>query len=236
MLQTLVSLKVSNNFRLFALLLLLCNAVQCTRLGFVIDQENRTAEFFEDIQKSTFVLVNYTATLINDASGNNNSSEADKINIEFSVDELDISDEVTHTPLKQKGTLEGRFFFTTAQTGSHKLVFSTARASADGKPLPAVKIEVEFLFGNAGDPEVISHTEADLGRLEGFVHHLIDEANIIKREQERLSLREIDFKKMSEGVNGSVKFIMLLQIAAIVAANAYSFYQMKRFFKTKKLT
>jgi hypothetical protein len=194
MLQTLLFLKYSYNFCLFALLLLLSNSVQCTRLGFVIGQENRTAEFFEDIQKSTFVLVNYTAVVIGDASGNNLNSEADKINIEFSVNELDISDEVIHTTLKQKGTSEGRFFFTTAQTGSHKLVFSTARAFADGKSLPAVKIEVEFLFDNAGDPEVISHTEADLGRLQGFVHHLIDEANIIKREQERLSLREIDYE------------------------------------------
>jgi hypothetical protein len=178
------------------------------------------------------VLVNYSASVLGDASGR----DADKINLSFVVQELDISDEVTQTIVEQRGSLEGRFFFTTAQTGSHKLVFSTARAFADGKALPPVRIELEFLFGNAGDPEVISHTEADLGRLEGFVHHLIDEANIIKREQERLSFREVDFLKLSQGVNRSVKFILFFQILAILAANSYSYYQMKRFFKTKKLT
>lgn len=218
------------------ILLVLCvsffSQVHANKLGFVIDQANRTSEFFEDIQKSTFVLVNYKARIV----GDDLNGESDKIHILFAVKELDITDEETQTIQEQKGSFEGRFFFTTAQTGTHKLVFSTDWASNDSKKLPPVQIDVEFLFGNAGDPEVISHTEADLGRLDGFVLHLIDDANLIKQEQERLSLREIDFKKLSEGVNRSVKLIMLLQVVVILAANAYSFFQMKRFFKTKKLT
>lgn len=217
----------------FAACLHFLSQVHANKLGFIIDQTNSTSEFYEDIQKSTFVLVNYRAKIV----GDDLNGESDRIHIAFSVKELDIADEETQTIQEQKGSFEGRFFFTTAQTGTHKLVFSTEWASVnESKKLPPVQIDVEFLFGNAGDPEVISHTEADLGRLDGFVMHLIDDANLIKQEQERLSLREIDFKKLSEAVNRSVKLIMLLQIVVILAANAYSFFQMKRFFKTKKLT
>ena len=158
------------------------------------------------------------------------------VKIEFSVTEFPFGGE-PHSLLTQTGDLKGRYYFTSASDGPHRLCFKAKRLEGnDTGPITPIATGIEFLFGNSGNPDVVSHTEANLGKLEEYVSYLIEQAGILKHEQDRLSYKEQEFQALSENVNKSSKLVCLIQIGIILVVNVFGFVNMRNYFKTKKIT
>ena len=221
------------------LLINLLNEAFCLDFGFIMsrDAEKSNIEhcYYEDLKKHTFVLVNTKSKLIGAQAKFQKPDPT--VKLQFAVTEYPIGGKENVLLTQIDDFQSGRFFFTSSSDGEHKICFKAIRTDdRDNRPIAPILTMFEFLFGNAGNPDVVSHTEANLGKLEEYVSYLIEQANIIRHEQDRLSYKEQEFRSISENINYSIKLILFLQMVVIATVNTYGFFNMRQFFRTKKIS
>ncbi|RDW91329.1 hypothetical protein BP5796_02494 [Coleophoma crateriformis] len=138
--------------------------------------------FFEELPKDTLVVGHYTAEEFNEQS--RTWSKHDGLNIFISVDEVFDND---HRVISQKGSSAGRFTFTAADSGDHKICFTPSSSSGSSgwlsalHPQGGIKLTLDMVIG-----ETSSIESNDKGKIQDIVQKVKDlnsRLQDIRREQ-----------------------------------------------------
>ncbi|KAF3491868.1 ERP6 [Arthroderma uncinatum] len=188
--------------------------------------------FYEELPKDTLVVGNYQAEVYNP---NTNTYAPDKsITVTITVDEVFDND---HRVVSQKGADKGRFTFSTADAGQHKLCFTPDSHANSGWLSGAsgpVKLTLDMAIGESNHLESEDKSKLDdlVERVKNFNGRLQD----IRREQVFQREREAQFRDQSEATNSRVVRWALIQTAVLLATCAWQFSHLRSFFIKQKLT
>ncbi|KAI5360300.1 Putative transmembrane emp24 domain-containing protein [Septoria linicola] len=203
-------------------------------LYFYIDGPSQKC-FFEVLPKDTLVVGHFKATQYN-----HNSRQYEHNNdmgIYITVDELFHND---HRVVSQRGRSDGKFTFTAADSGEHRLCFtptnvhSSSGISYNGAHVGGVKFELDMAIGETSQ---IESTDKDkLNEVASKVKDLNARLQDVRREQIFQREREAEFRDQSENVNSRVVRWTFIQIVVLALTCAWQLSYLRAFFIKQKLT
>lgn len=203
-------------------------------LFFYIDGSS-TKCFYEDLPAGTLVVGHYSGEEWDDKSQQWQQHQG--INIFISVDEIFDND---HRVFSQKGSSSGRFTFSSAEAGNHKLCFTPSSTSgrsgwlSSSNPNGGIRLNLDMVIGETNEIE-----STDKGKLENISNRVKDlnaRLNDIRREQVFQREREAEFRDQSELTNARVIRWMIIQLAALGITCAWQLSHLRSFFIKQKLT
>ncbi|KAI9805559.1 MAG: hypothetical protein M1825_000810 [Sarcosagium campestre] len=190
--------------------------------------------FFEELPKDTLVVGDYHAQ---EYSTESQSFEThDYLNIFISVDETFDSD---HRVVSQKGAAKGRFTFTAADSGDHRICFTPSSTNPTGwlgagNPVGGIKMTLDMAIGETSAIE--SNDKGKIQDIVGKVKDLNGRLQDIRREQVFQREREAEFRDQSESTNARVVRWTLVQLAVLGVTCAWQLSHLRAFFIKQKLT
>ncbi|KAI1105092.1 emp24/gp25L/p24 family/GOLD-domain-containing protein [Jackrogersella minutella] len=190
--------------------------------------------FFEELPKDTLVVGHYTAEEWDDNT--RSWSKHDGISIYISVDELFDND---HRVVSQRGSSSGRFTFTAADAGEHKICFTPSSSSGRPgwisalQPNGGIKLSLDLAIGSS---EIESTDKSKLMDISQRVRDLNARLLDIRREQIFQREREAEFRDQSESTNSRVVRWMFIQIVVLGITCAWQLSHLRSFFIKQKLT
>ncbi|KAM3072881.1 emp24p/erv25p-related protein [Clarireedia jacksonii] len=191
--------------------------------------------FFEELPKDTLVVGHYTAEEYDE--NRKQWSTHDGLNIYISVDELFDND---HRVVSQRGSSKGRFTFTAADSGDHKICFTPSSTSGSTgwlsalHPLGGIKLTLDMAIGETSQIE-----SSDKGKINDIVQKVKDlngRLQDIRREQVFQREREAEFRDQSESTNTRVVRWTLIQLVVLGITCAWQLSHLRSFFIKQKLT
>ncbi|KAA6410318.1 MAG: ERP1 precursor [Lasallia pustulata] len=190
--------------------------------------------FYEELPKDTLVVGHYKAEHF-DTAMNTFTSHPD-IGIFISVDEVFDND---HRVVAQKGSSAGRFTFSAADSGDHKICFTPLAAStggwlSSGQPVGGIKLTLDMAIGETSAIE-----STDKGKIMDLVQRVKDlngRLQDIRREQVFQREREAEFRDQSESTNARVVRWTLVQLLVLGVTCAWQLSHLRAFFIKQKLT
>ncbi|KAF7866839.1 hypothetical protein EAF04_005680 [Stromatinia cepivora] len=191
--------------------------------------------FFEELPKDTLVVGHYTAEEYDE--GRREWSKHDGLNIFISVDEIFDND---HRVVFQTGSASGRFTFTAADAGDHKICFTPSSTSGSSNWLSAlhpqggIKLTLDMAIGETSQIE-----SDDKGKINDIVQKVKDlngRLQDIRREQVFQREREAEFRDQSESTNARVVRWTLIQLVVLGITCAWQLSHLRSFFIKQKLT
>ncbi|KAI9788603.1 MAG: emp24p/erv25p- protein [Piccolia ochrophora] len=202
-------------------------------LYFYIDG-NTPKCFFEELPKDTLVVGDYKAEEYNTET--RVFETHDSLNIFISVDETFDND---HRVVSQRGSGKGRFTFTAADSGDHKICFTPSSTSStgwlgSGNPVGGIKMTLDMAIGETSAIE-----SADKGKIQDIASKVKDlngRLQDIRREQVFQREREAEFRDQSESTNARVVRWTLVQLAVLGVTCAWQLSHLRAFFIKQKLT
>ncbi|RHZ58856.1 emp24/gp25L/p24 family protein [Aspergillus thermomutatus] len=216
-----------------ALCAILCLAVPANALYFYMDGR-QTKCFFEDLPKDTLVVGNFKTEVINQQS--NTYSVDPSLKMLITVDETFDND---HRVVSKRDGHAGRFTFTAADAGQHRICLTPDTNAAtggwlSGAPAGAVRVNLDIAIGETSKIE----TE-DKDKMKDIVQKVKDlngRLQDIRREQVFQREREAEFRDQSEATNSRVVRWTLIQLAVLSATCAWQLSHLRSFFIKQKLT
>ncbi|KAI9678113.1 MAG: emp24p/erv25p- protein [Caeruleum heppii] len=190
--------------------------------------------FFEELPKDTLVVGHYKAEEFNIETRAFESHDA--LTITITVDEVFDNN---HRVVTQKGSSAGRFTFSAADSGDHKICFTPSSTHASGwlsggNPVGGVKLTLDLAIGETSAIE-----STDKGKIQdivGKVKDLNGRLQDIRREQVFQREREAEFRDQSESTNARVVRWTLVQLAVLGVTCAWQLSHLRAFFIKQKLT
>ncbi|TGO26549.1 hypothetical protein BPAE_0057g00250 [Botrytis paeoniae] len=191
--------------------------------------------FFEELPKDTLVVGHYTAEEYDENT--RQWSKHDGLNIFISVDEVFDND---HRVVFQTGSSSGRFTFTAADSGDHKICFTPSSTSGSSNWLSAlhtnggIKLTLDMAIGETSQIE-----SDDKGKINDIVQKVKDlngRLQDIRREQVFQREREAEFRDQSESTNARVVRWTLIQLVILGVTCAWQLSHLRSFFIKQKLT
>ncbi|KAJ4302551.1 emp24p/erv25p- protein [Collariella sp. IMI 366227] len=167
--------------------------------------------FFEELPKDTLVVGHYTAEEWND-----------------------------RTQHLHRGGSSGKFTFTAADPGDHKLCFTPSSNSgranwlSASQPNGGIRLTLDIAIGETSALEGGDKTK--LQDLATRVRDLNARLNDIRREQVFQREREAEFRDQSESTNARVIRWILIQLAVLGVTCAWQLSHLRSFFIKQKLT
>ncbi|KFH41548.1 putative membrane protein-like protein [Hapsidospora chrysogenum ATCC 11550] len=219
---------------MWALLPTLLLASTAQALHFFIDSSKPKC-FFEDLPKDTLVVGNFAAEEWDPRTQAWQQHQG--INIYISVDEIFDND---HRVVSQRGASSGRFTFTSAEAGNHKLCFTPSSTSgrsgwlSASNPNGGIKLMLDLVIGETNQIE-----SNDKGKLQDITTRIKDlnaRLRDIRREQVFQREREAEFRDQSEVTNSRVVRWILIQLAVLGLTCAWQLSNLRSFFIKQKLT
>jgi len=212
-------------------------ATPASALFFYLEASTRPICFYEELPRDTLVVGNYTALMWSHEIGK--YTDVPQLGITITVDETFNHD---HRIVNSRGAATGKYTFTAAENGVHRICFSAANAveSHHYKPYPphnphaAVKFSLDTVIGETSKLE-----SNDKGKLRDIVDRVKDLNNRlvdIKREQAYQREREAEFRDQSESTNARVVRWCLIQLAVLGATCVWQLSHLRAFFIKQKLT
>ncbi|KAL2162435.1 hypothetical protein VTH06DRAFT_7348 [Thermothelomyces fergusii] len=191
--------------------------------------------FFEELPKDTLVVGHYTAEEWNDQK--RAWEKHNGISIYISVDEIFDHD---HRVVSQRGGASGKFTFTSAEAGDHKICFTPSSNSgrpgwmSAASPNGGIRLTLDVAIGetsalDGGNKEKIED-------LATRVKDLNARLNDIRREQVFQREREAEFRDQSESTNARVVRWILIQLVVLGVTCAWQLSHLRSFFIKQKLT
>ncbi|KAK4152119.1 emp24/gp25L/p24 family/GOLD-domain-containing protein [Chaetomidium leptoderma] len=191
--------------------------------------------FFEELPKDTLVVGHYTAEEWNDHR--HAWEKHDGLSIYISVDEIFDND---HRVVSQRGGAAGKFTFTAAESGDHKVCFTPSSNSGRSNwlsvssPNGGIRLSLDIAIGETsalegGDKDKIQD-------LATRVRDLNARLNDIRREQVFQREREAEFRDQSESTNARVIRWILIQLVVLGVTCAWQLSHLRSFFIKQKLT
>ncbi|MCJ1470564.1 emp24p/erv25p- protein [Pseudocyphellaria aurata] len=191
--------------------------------------------FYEELPKDTLVVGNYKAEQFE--SSTESFVPAPSLAITVTVDEVFDHD---HRVVNTRGSSEGRFTFSAADSGDHRICFTPSHATASHGWLPSgmsvggIKLTLDL---TTGETSAIEST--DKGKISDIVQRVKDlnaRLHDIKREQVFQREREAEFRDQSETTNARVVKWTLLQLVVLGVTCAWQLTHLRAFFIKQKLT
>ncbi|TVY40606.1 Protein ERP1 [Lachnellula occidentalis] len=191
--------------------------------------------FFEELPKDTLVVGHYSAEEYDENM--KAWAKHDGLSIAISVDEVFDND---HRVINQKGSSSGRFTFTAADSGDHKICFTPSSTSGGTgwlsalHPMGGIKLTLDLAIGETSAIE-----STDKGKIQDIVQKVKDlngRLNDIRREQVFQREREAEFRDQSESTNARVVRWTLVQLVVLGITCAWQLSHLRSFFIKQKLT
>ncbi|KAI9835550.1 MAG: hypothetical protein M1819_002001 [Sarea resinae] len=190
--------------------------------------------FFEELPKDTLVVGHYSTEEL-DAQTSSYSPNP-QTGVYISVDETFDND---HRVVSNRGLSKGRFTFSAADSGEHKICFTASSPNqggwlSGGAPQNAVRMTLDLAIGETSDIE-----STDKGKIQDIVQKVKDlngRLQDIRREQVFQREREAEFRDQSESTNTRVVRWTLIQLAVLGITCAWQLSHLRAFFIKQKLT
>ncbi|KAF2013705.1 hypothetical protein BU24DRAFT_452542 [Aaosphaeria arxii CBS 175.79] len=208
-------------------------AVPSQALHFFIDGATSKC-FFEELPKDTLVVGHFEATVWDDAT-KSYQPRADTgvfITVEETFDN-------NHRVVAQRGDSKGKFAFTAADSGEHRLCFTPQNVAAGGSWLNnglhgSVKFHLDMVIGETSKIESTDKTKID--DIVQKVMDLNSRLQDIRREQVFQREREAEFRDQSEATNARAVRWTLIQLVVLGVTCAWQLTHLRAFFIKQKLT
>ncbi|KAK4575223.1 emp24p/erv25p- protein [Recurvomyces mirabilis] len=216
-----------------SLLSLAALLVPSQALYFYIDGPTQKC-FFEELPKDTLVVGTFKATQWNDQSRTYVTNP--DMGIYITVDEIFDND---HRVVSQRGSHTGKFTFSAADSGDHRLCFtptnvpSTSGILFSGAQAGGIKFELDMIIGETSAIE--SSDKDKMGEVVSKVRDINARLQDIRREQVFQREREAEFRDQSEAVNARVVRWTLIQLAVLGVTCAWQLSYLRSFFIKQKL-
>ncbi|KAG7286327.1 hypothetical protein NEMBOFW57_008636 [Staphylotrichum longicolle] len=191
--------------------------------------------FFEELPKDTLVVGHYTAE---EGDDHKHAWERhDGISIYISVDEIFDND---HRVVSQRGGSSGKFTFTAAEAGDHKICFTPSSSSgrsnwlSTASPNGGIRLSLDIAIG-----ETSALDGGDKDKMQDLATRVRDlnaRLNDIRREQVFQREREAEFRDQSESTNARVVRWILIQLTVLGVTCAWQLSHLRSFFIKQKLT
>ena len=145
-----------------------------------------------------------------------------------------------HRIVAQRGSSAGKFTFSAADSGSHRLCFTPTNVPAtsgylfSGSSVGGIKFELDMIIGETSQIE--SADKDKIGEVLQRVKDINARLQDIRREQIFQREREMEFRDQSESVNGRVVRWSLIQLAVLGVTCAWQLTYLRAFFIKQKLT
>ncbi|WEW55443.1 emp24p/erv25p- protein [Emydomyces testavorans] len=187
--------------------------------------------FYEELPKGTMVVGHFNAESYNDKVGA--YSPDPNLAITITVEETFDND---HRVVSQRSSGKGRFTFSAADAGQHRICFSPDHGSTGGwfSGSGAVKLTIDIATGESSKLE-----SEDKGKMEDMaqrVKSLIARLQDIRREQVFQREREALFRDQSEATNSRVVRWTLIQLVVLGITCVWQLSHLRSFFIKQKLT
>ncbi|KAH8697180.1 putative endosomal cargo receptor [Talaromyces proteolyticus] len=221
--------RISSSWPLFAFMLLTVLSSQARALHLYMEGRQEKC-FFEELPKDTLVVGTYNADILD--TNTNTWVKDPSLQVVITVVETFDND---HRVVNQRTKSDGRFTFTAADAGQHKICFTPD--SQNGGWLssnPTVKLGLDIAIGATSKIE----TE-DSGKMADIVQRVKDlnsRLEDIRREQVFQREREAEFRDQSEATNSRVVRWTLMQLAVLSVTCAWQLSHLRSFFIKQKLT
>ncbi|KAL2041150.1 hypothetical protein N7G274_006094 [Stereocaulon virgatum] len=219
----------------FSLLVLTLSFLSSSQaLYFYLDGASSTPKcFYEELPKDTLVVGHYTA-LQHTPSTNTFHSNPD-LSITVTVDEVFDND---HRVVNTKGSHTGKFTFSAADAGDHRICFTPSGAGGGwltgGGAQGQVKLTLDMAIGETSAIE--STDKGKMSEISQKVRDLNGRLQDIRREQVFQREREAEFRDQSESTNARVVRWTLLQLIVLGVTCAWQLSHLRAFFIKQKLT
>eukprot|EP00051_Salpingoeca_urceolata_P005442 m.73317 g.73317 ORF g.73317 m.73317 type:complete len:307 (+) comp14335_c0_seq2:742-1662(+) len=200
-------------------------AGHASALYFHID-EGETKCFIEEVPEETMVVGQYKTQkeMANGKFSPPSSGTGMHVEVHDPNDELIMSKDYQ---------AEGRFAFTTHESGEHTICINSNSTRWFSKD--TLRIHLDLRIGeHANDYEMISKKE-QLSVVETRLYQLISQVKQISSEQAYQRTRESTFREVSESTNQRVLWWSVAQAAILVVTAWWQVRHLKGFFEAKKL-
>ncbi|KAI5462491.1 emp24/gp25L/p24 family/GOLD-domain-containing protein [Mariannaea sp. PMI_226] len=217
-----------------ALLPLLSLSAVANALYFYIDGTSPKC-FFEELPKDTLVVGHYNAEEYDERV--QAWAKHDGISIYISVDEIFDND---HRVVSQRGSSSGRFTFSAADSGDHKICFTPSSSSGNPSWLSSknhnggIKLTLDLVIGETN--EIESSDKTKIQDITARVKDLNARLNDIRREQVFQREREAEFRDQSEATNARVIRWIIIQLVVLGVTCTWQLSHLRSFFIKQKLT
>lgn len=191
--------------------------------------------FYEELPKDTLVVGHYNAEEYDENT--RSWSKHDGISVYISVDEVFDND---HRVVSQRGSSSGRFTFTAADAGDHRLCFTPSSNSGRQGWLNAansnggIRLTLDLAIGESS--EIQSTDKGKLQDISQRVKDLNSRLQDIRREQIFQREREAEFRDQSESTNSRVIRWMAIQLVVLGITCTWQLSHLRSFFIKQKLT
>lgn len=155
----------------------------------------------------------------------------------ITVDEVFDND---HRIVAQRGQASGKFTFSAADSGDHRMCFTPTNVPAtsgflfSGSQVGGIKFELDMVIGETSQIE--SSDKDKMGEVVQKVKDLNARLQDVRREQVFQREREMEFRDQSESVNSRVVKWTLIQLFVLGVTCAWQLSYLRAFFIKQKLT
>ncbi|RKO97688.1 hypothetical protein CXG81DRAFT_11566 [Caulochytrium protostelioides] len=211
------------------LLLVAIMAARVQAIYFYLEADQQRC-FFEELPAQTTVIASHQAEMLRESDWT--WVPATDIGIRARVETVPARVPI----IEQHSEPQGRITFTTTTAGDHEICLQVSgrlRPGPNGAPA-RIRLHFDLLFGDAGHDPTAGKREA-IDAVVRQISNLQTRMTQIRTEQQTLREREVDFRNLSERVNGHVVWYSLLQFFALAAAVTWQVRQLRGFFVAKKL-
>ncbi|KAL1612272.1 emp24p/erv25p-related protein [Paraconiothyrium brasiliense] len=208
-------------------------AVPSQALHFFIDGAVQKC-FFEELPKDTLVVGHYDAKVWDDATKDYISKP--EVGVFITVEE---TFDNNHRVVAQRGSGNGKFTFSAADSGEHRLCVVPQNVQQGGAWFgsgihASVKFTLDLAIGETSKIESTDKTKLD--DLSQKVRDLNSRLQDVRREQVFQREREAEFRDQSEHTNARVVRWSLIQLAVLGITCAWQLSHLRAFFIKQKLT
>ncbi|ODV89789.1 hypothetical protein CANCADRAFT_143377 [Tortispora caseinolytica NRRL Y-17796] len=183
--------------------------------------------FYEDLAKDTFVVGHYATSQIDKETGS--PLDSSHLKIEIMVFETFDND---HRVVNQKAANQGKFTFTTAETGEHRICF---RPLVPTGWFNKARIRMSLDIAAGDTSEIDTQRDDQTASLAQRVRQLTRKVQDVIREQAFQRTREAQFRDASEKINAGVLRWSIMQVIALMAVGVWQTYTLRTFFVKQKL-
>jgi len=202
---------------------LLCLVTYANALHFYLDANQKRC-FIEELPSDTVVEGHYKA--LEWSQEQNKYVENPELNIVVEVTEQPSG----HVVVKTNAPLDGKFTFTSHESGDHAICLSTNYASWFAHT--HIRMSIQIAVG-ATRPDV-EKDRSHISELASKVRDLNIKVEDVRREQQYQRERERDFRDTSELTNSRAVWYSLAQIGVLLATCLWQMRHLKEFFQDRK--
>ena len=130
-----------------------------------------------------------------------------------------------HEVAKTKGPPDGRFTFTSHESGDHSICLSSSYPSTWFGPAEHIRLYLDIVVGNT-KPDY-DHDRSHIAELASKVRELNIKLEDVRREQQYQREREADFRDLSEATNGRAVWYSVAQIGVLLTTCVWQLRHLK---------